>query len=175
MIREVRLLGDPVLRRRTRPVDAFDEHLAELARDLVDTMYAAEGVGLAAPQVGEELRLAVLDVSESRDRSEVVVLVNPTVTRRLGKMASEEGCLSIPGLVETIERAEEVEVEYQDLAGAPRTISGRELLSRVLQHEIDHLDGILFIDHLGPFKREMAVRGWKKRREESAQEAGREP
>lgn len=174
MIREIRELGDPILRLRTRSVEAFDEDLADLARDLADTMYAAEGVGLAAPQVGDDRRITVLDVSETRDGSEVMVLVNPTVVRRVGTIPSEEGCLSIPGLVETIERAEEVDVTYQDLSGERRTVTGRELLSRALQHEIDHLDGILFIDHLGALKRQLAIREWRRKRDEAAEEAGRE-
>ncbi len=173
MIREIRILGDQVLRQRTPRIEAFDESLSELAGDMIETMYAAEGVGLAAPQVGEALRVTVVDVSESRDGSEAMVLVNPRVVRRSGTIPSEEGCLSIPGLVATIDRAEEVDVTYQDLAGESHTVACRELLSRVLQHEIDHLDGILFIDHLGALKREMVVREWRKKREEAAEEAGR--
>lgn len=174
MRRNVRLLGDPILRRRTRPVEPHDAELAELARDLVETMYAEEGVGLAAPQIGDERRVAVLDVGEERDGTEAIVLVNPTVVRRRGTMPSEEGCLSIPGIVETIERADEVEVEYTDLAGERRAIVGRELLSRVLQHEIDHLDGILFIDHLGVLKREMVVKEWLRLKAEAERETARE-
>jgi len=173
VIREIRLLGDPILRRRTRPVETFDEDLAAFARDLIDTMYSAEGVGLAAPQVGDERRITVIDVSEARDGSEVLVLVNPRVVRRQGTIPSEEGCLSIPGSIETIERAEEVEVEYVDLEGKPRKVFGKELLSRVLQHEIDHLEGILFIDHLGVLKRQLVVREWQKRRDEAAEELAR--
>jgi peptide deformylase len=174
VIREIRILGDPILRRRTKPVEAFDGALEELAHDMVETMYAAEGVGLAAPQIGEERRITVIDVSDERDGSRALVLVNPVVVTRRGTIPSEEGCLSIPGLVETIVRAEEVEVRYQSLTGAPLTVTGTELLSRVLQHEIDHLDGILFIDHLGAMQREIAVREWRRKREEAEQEAGRD-
>ena len=174
MIREIRILGDPVLRRRTKVVEAFDGDLEELARDMIETMYKAEGVGLAAPQVGDDRRITVVDVSESRDGSEVMVLVNPAVVSRRGTIVSEEGCLSIPGLVEMIERSEEVEVTYQDLTGAILATNGMELLGRVLQHEIDHLDGILFIDHLGALKRELVIREWRKKREEATQEAGRD-
>jgi peptide deformylase len=163
VILEIRLLGDPILRSRTRPVDRFDDDLASFVGDMIETMYAAEGVGLAAPQVGDPRRVTVIDVSEERDGSEVMVLVNPRLVRRGGMVPSEEGCLSIPGVVETIERAEEVEVEYQDLEGTARIITGRELLSRALQHEIDHLDGILFIDHLGTMKRRMVVSDWRKK------------
>ena len=162
MIREIRLLGDPILRRRTTPVERFDEELAGFLDDLVETMYGAEGVGLAAPQVGDPRRVTVIDVSEERDGTQVLELVNPSILRSEGAIPSEEGCLSIPGLVETIERAAEVEVEYQDRHGERRAIAGTELLSRALQHEIDHLEGILFIDYLGPLKRRMVVREWRR-------------
>jgi peptide deformylase len=170
VIRDIRLLGDPILRSRTQPVDRFDDDLASFARDLIDTMYAADGVGLAAPQVGDERRLAVIDVGDRRDGSEVLLLVNPRIVERRGVIPSEEGCLSIPGIVETIERAEEVEVEYQDLTGATQRTAAHELLSRALQHEIDHLDGILFIDHLGALKRRMVVREWQKKLEAAREE-----
>lgn len=163
MIREIVLLGDPILRQRTREVEAFDGDLADFTADLVETMYAAEGVGLAAPQVGDDRRVTVIDVGTVRDGAEVIALVNPRIVSAAGKIASEEGCLSIPGIVETIDRAARVEVEYRDLTGELRTIAGEELLGRALQHEIDHLEGILFIDHLGPLKRRMVVREWKKR------------
>ena len=158
MIREIRLLGDPILRRRTAPVERFDAELAAFLDDLVETMYAAEGVGLAAPQVGDPRRATVIDVSEERDGSQVLELINPTILRSEGTLPSEEGCLSIPGLVETIERAAEVEVDYRDRRGERHVVSGTELLSRALQHEIDHLEGILFIDYLGPLKRRLVVR-----------------
>jgi peptide deformylase len=158
----IRFLGDPILRQRTVPVERFDAELGVFLDDLVETMYEAEGVGLAAPQVGDPRRVTVIDVSEERDGSQVLELVNPRVLRSNGTIESEEGCLSIPGVVETIERAEEVEVEYQDRAGERRTIGGTELLSRALQHEIDHLEGVLFIDYLGPLKRRMVVREWRR-------------
>lgn len=162
MIREIRLLGDPVLRRRTDPVARFDAELASFLADLADTMYAADGVGLAAPQVGDSRRVTVIDVSDERDGSRILELVNPRVLRSSGTIASEEGCLSIPGLTETVERAAEVEVEYQDRHGERRSVTGTELLSRALQHEIDHLEGVLFIDYLGPLKRRMVVREWRR-------------
>jgi peptide deformylase len=162
VIHEIRLLGDPILRELTREVEKFDEELAAFVADLVETMYAAEGVGLAAPQVGDPRRVTVIDVGVARDGSEVIALVNPRVVSAEGTTQSEEGCLSIPGAVETIERAARVEVEYSDPTGQVRRITGEELLGRALQHEIDHLDGILFIDHLGPLKRRIVVREWKR-------------
>jgi peptide deformylase len=162
VIREIRLLGDPILRRTTDPVERFDEELASFLDDLVETMYHAEGVGLAAPQVGDPRRATVIDVSDERDGSLVLELVNPRILHTEGMIASEEGCLSIPGLTETIERAAEVEVEYRDRHGERRVVAGTELLSRALQHEIDHLNGILFIDYLGPLKRRLVVREWRR-------------
>ncbi|MDX1623406.1 MAG: peptide deformylase [Gemmatimonadota bacterium] len=162
MIREIRYLGDPILRRETDTVEAFDEALASFVDDLVETMYAADGIGLAAPQVGDSRRVTVLDVGTRRDGSDVIRLVNPRIVDREGTVPSEEGCLSIPGIVETIDRAARVEVEYRDLAGGRHTIVGEELLGRALQHEIDHLDGVLFIDHLGALKRRLVVQEWRK-------------
>ncbi|HYO46867.1 MAG TPA: peptide deformylase [Gemmatimonadota bacterium] len=162
MIRDIRLLGDPILRRKTVPVERFDAELASFLEDLLETMYDAEGVGLAAPQVGDPRRVTVIDISEERDGSQVLELVNPRILRSEGTVASEEGCLSIPGMVETIERAAEVEVEYEDRLGERRVVAGTELLSRALQHEIDHLEGILFIDYLGTLKRRMVVREWRR-------------
>ncbi len=166
MIREIRLLGDSALRVKTETVAQFDAELAVLIDDLIETMYAAEGVGIAAPQVGEKRRVTVIDIGEPRDGTQVLELVNPRIIERRGTSVSEEGCLSIPGVIETIERAAEIDVEYQDRTGARRTVTGIELLSRALQHEIDHLDGILFIDHLGALKRRMVVREFRKAMEE---------
>jgi len=162
VIRPIRLLGDPVLRSGTRIVERFDDELAALIDDLVETMYHADGIGLAAPQVGDERRVTVIDVGERRDGSEVIELVNPRILSSSGTIPSEEGCLSIPGLVETIERAAEVEVEYRNRSGATLSIRGTDLLGRALQHEIDHLEGTLFIDYLGSLQRRIVVQEWKK-------------
>jgi peptide deformylase len=162
VIRGIRLLGDPILRRKTVPVERFDAELTSFLEDLVETMYEADGVGLASPQVGDARRATVIDVSEERDGSRVLELVNPRIVRTDGMIQSEEGCLSIPGLTETIERAAVVDVEYQDRHGESRTVTGTDLLARALQHEIDHLEGILFIDYLGPLKRRMVVREWRR-------------
>lgn len=169
---EIRYLGDPILRRKTRPVESFDESLARFVDDLMATMYDAEGVGLAAPQVGDGRRVTVIDVSERRDGTEAIALVNPVILDARGTVESEEGCLSIPGVVETIERAAEVVVEYRDPAGEPQRIEGAGLLARALQHEIDHLDGVLFIDRLGALKRRLAVREFRKAMEEKGLPVG---
>lgn len=160
-IREIRYLGDAVLRRKTNPVERFDDDLGTLLDDLVETMDANMGVGLAAPQVGDTRRVTVVDVSEARDGTEVLELINPVIVSKSGTTDSEEGCLSIPGVVETIERSAQVEIEYQDRYGDRHTVHGVDLLSRILQHEVDHLDGILFIDHLGTLRRDIMVREFK--------------
>ena len=170
MIREIRLLGDPVLRRKTELVERFDAELASFLADLAETMYEADGVGLAAPQVGDTRRVTVIDVSEERDGSRILEIVNPRILSSVGTIPSEEGCLSIPGITETIERAAQVEVEYQDRHGERRVVTGTELLSRALQHEIDHLEGVLFIDYLGPLKRRMVVREWRRSMAEQGSE-----
>jgi len=172
MIRELRFLGDPIHRRKTREVEAFDGELAGLLDDMGETMYHHEGIGLAAPQVGVDLRVTVIDVGESRDGTDLIELVNPRVVSTSGSIPSEEGCLSIPGVVETIERSAEVEVEYQDRSGESRTIVGEEILGRALQHEIDHLEGVLFIDYLGALKRKLVVREFRKAMEERVRTEG---
>lgn len=164
--REIRLLGDPALRERCEPVATFDDELRRLARDLLDTMYAADGIGLAAPQVGVPLRVFAYDVREP-DRP-TGVLVNPEVVERSGSSTEEEGCLSIPGLTAKVERAERVVVEGFDPDGEEVRFEADGLLARCFLHEVDHLDGVLFPDHLSPLKRKLLLDRWSK------QEAGQE-
>lgn len=168
MIREIRLYGDPVLREMCRPVDAVDDEVRELIADLMETMYDADGIGLAAPQVGVPLRVFVYDV---REDSTPGALINPEIVSREGKVKDEEGCLSIPGLAELVERSERILVRGLDATGDPVEIEAEGLLSRCLQHENDHLDGVLFIDHLSPLKRQMLQRKWV-RMDESERKAG---
>lgn len=169
MVREIRLYGDPVLREKSRPVEEFDDDVRRLVADLMETMYAADGIGLAAPQVGVPLRVFVYDV---RDPDlEPGALVNPEIVLREGTDRDEEGCLSLPGLSEVVERAERVVVRGLDESGDPVEIEAEGLLSRCLQHEKDHLDGVLFIDHLSPIKRKLTLRKWEKL-EESERGAG---
>jgi peptide deformylase len=139
-------------------VTTFDGALASLARDLVDTMHAAPGVGLAAPQLGEAVRLVVVDVSVGRDAAKLRILVNPEVEATEGEQHETEGCLSIPDFTERVERPLWVRVSARDLEGRPFTLSGEGLLARALCHEIDHLDGILFVDRLRGLRRERARR-----------------
>lgn len=160
MIRQIRLLGDPVLREKCRPVEAVDEEVRELIEDLRETMYDADGIGLAAPQVGVPLRVFVYDVREEEHLPGV--LVNPRIVDSSGSVRESEGCLSIPDLTEVVERHERVVVEGLDGSGNPARIEAEGLLSRCLQHESDHLDGVLFFDRISPLKRKMLLAKWAK-------------
>jgi peptide deformylase len=151
---EIRKFPEPVLRKKAVPVEEINGAIKTLIDDMVDTMYAASGIGLAAPQIGESLRLIVSDVSVNEERRPLIVLINPEIVYSEGKVSSEEGCLSIPGYVSTIERASIVHVKGFDREGKEVEIEATGLLARALQHEIDHLDGILFVDRLSPIKRE---------------------
>ena len=156
---KMRRYGDPMLRRRAEPVREITEDLRRIVDDMIDTMYDEGGIGLAAPQVGISLRLMV--VGDERGR-EPRGLLNPVIAEQGGEVTAEEGCLSIPGVYADITRAEWVRVEAQDLDGAPVTIRARGLGARVFQHEIDHLDGVLFIDRLDPATRDRIKRRIKK-------------
>jgi peptide deformylase len=157
---EVRYLGDPVLREICREADAVDGEVRALVDDLLETMYAEDGIGLAAPQIGVPMRVFVYDVRD--DEIEPGVLVNPRIVEAAGKQREVEGCLSIPGLDEVVERSERVVVEGLGRDGEPVRIEAEGLLSRCLQHECDHLDGVLFIDRVSPLKRRMLLKKWSK-------------
>jgi peptide deformylase len=152
------LYPDPILRQKAEEVTAFDAELARFAGELAETMYAAPGVGLAATQVGDLRRVAVIDIDGSPDRSHLHVLVNPRVVERIGVQSEVEGCLSIPGFTERVDRPLSVRVTAQRLSGEPFELVGDGFLARALSHEIDHLDGILFIDHLRGLRRQLAMR-----------------
>ncbi len=151
----IRTFGDPVLRDPARPVESFDAALRRLAEDMIETMHDAPGVGLAAPQVGRPLRLFVFDVGG--EEPDPQALANPTLRDEWGEQLEEEGCLSVPGLYYPVKRAERVWAEGLDLDGHEVTIEGTELLARVLQHEVDHLNGVLFIDRLDAEHRSEAM------------------
>ena len=158
-ILKVRRYGDPVLRRRAAPVDEVTDEIRRIIADLTETMYDEVGIGLAAPQVGISLRLIV--VGDEGDR-EARALINPVITEQGNQVTAEEGCLSVPGIFAPVTRAEWVRVEAQDAEGKPVAIDARGLGARVLQHEIDHLDGVLFIDRLDPVTRDRIKRKIKK-------------
>lgn len=143
---------DPRLRKQALPVEIIDDSTRELARDMLETMYAERGIGLAATQVNVQLRIVVMDLSEERNAP--CVFVNPEVITAEGAEESQEGCLSVPGVYDTVERAERVTFRYLDLTGKLVESTADGLLAICLQHEIDHLNGKLFIDYLSPLKRQ---------------------
>ena len=157
------LLPDPILREVSKPVDRVDEAVRKLASDMLETMYDAPGVGLAAIQVAEPLRMLVVDIAGKDEPKAPQVFVNPVVLDRFGAPnVYEEGCLSIPDIYADVERPSEIALEYVDLDGKKQEIKADGLLATVLQHEIDHLDGVLFIDHISKLKREMVIRKFRK-------------
>ena len=157
---DIRVLGDPILRQETALVTTVSDELRRLIDAMFETMYAAKGIGLAAPQVGRTERLTVIDVDE-----EPLVLINPEIVLAEGKTKGEEGCLSIPEIYGDVERSGRVVVRALDRTGKPFEIEGEELLARCLQHEIDHLHGKLFIDFLSVLKRRAALSKWAKEKE----------
>ena len=158
--------GDPVLEKPGAPIKKFDAELEELAEDMFASMYAAQGVGLAAPQIGKSMRFAVVDVTGGKNPEAKIVLANPEVTHAEGEVREEEGCLSIPGFRGYVVRPQFVTVKAQNVKGEPFEIRGENLLARAFCHEIDHLNGILFLQHLGMLKRDMIRRKIKKLRKQ---------
>ena len=157
---KVRIYGDPVLRQRAAEVKSFDDSLRRLIADLRETMRAYQGVGLAATQVGVLQRVLVVDVpldDEGKTRA-AYALVNPVIATRDATQNAEEGCLSIPGIFEDVTRALRIRVNYQDESGASKTLEAEGYLARAIQHEIDHLDGVLLLDRLEPDERKRALR-----------------
>ncbi len=157
MIRPIVKYGEALLHRRAEPIHNITAEVAALARDMVETMYAAPGIGLAAPQVGVPIRLIVIDLSLGRDPSGLITLLNPEFVEREGMQLEEEGCLSVPGFNATVARPERATVKGVDLQGHERSYGGSGLLARALQHELDHLDGRVFVDRLRGIKRELIV------------------
>ncbi len=161
-ILDIRVLGDPVLRKPTKRVTEINDELKQLIADMFETMYAAEGIGLAAPQVGRTERLAVVAVDGAK-----FTLINPEILQRdAGSEKAEEGCLSIPDIYGDVERPGTVTIRATDENGNGYEATGSELLGRCFQHEIDHLDGKLFIDYLSPLKRKAAMSKWEKSKAE---------
>ncbi|MGB7729654.1 MAG: peptide deformylase [Candidatus Acidiferrum sp.] len=158
--------GDPVLEKPAATVRSFDAELQELADDMFASMYAAQGVGLAAPQIGKSIRMTVIDVSNGKNPEAKIVLVNPEIVHAEGEVREEEGCLSIPGFRGYVVRPQFVTVKAQNLKGEPFDIRGENLLARAFCHEIDHLAGVLFLQHLSMLKRDLIRRKIKKLRKE---------
>lgn len=154
MIRPVRIYGDPVLREKAKPVAAFDESLRELVADMFATMAAYNGVGLAANQVGVAQRVLVIDLPIDDETRARFALVNPELSERTGLENGEEGCLSIPGVYEDVKRSKRLRVRGHNEHGAPLDFVAEGYLARAIQHEVDHLDGVLFVDRLSLLKRQ---------------------
>jgi peptide deformylase len=163
MILDIKKYGEPVLNRVAEPVTEFDEALRKLVADMFETMYAAPGVGLAAPQVGVSKRLFVMDCSTTKDPAERVVLINPEIVATEGSQKGDEGCLSFPGIFFEVERPQRVVARAQNVHGEWFEIDAMNLTARCIAHERDHLDGVLFIDYLGPIRRDLLKRKIRKR------------
>jgi peptide deformylase len=170
-VREIKKYPDPVLRKKTASVGAIDEDLCRLIDDMVETMHAAPGVGLAANQVGVPLQIAVIDIGDREEEGKkrpLVVLINPEIVSQEGAVVAEEGCLSVPDFTEKVKRAARVKVRARDRAGKTFELEADGLMAKALQHEIDHLNGILFIDRLSPIKKSIFRRKLKKALAETA-------
>lgn len=163
---EICTFPNPVLKQKSRPIQKIDPKILQLVQDMAETMYSAPGVGLAAPQVGHSLRLAVIDVTPADGPKNLLVLINPEIVAAEGECTWDEGCLSVPDCNEEVKRSKKVVVRYQNLQGENAEITGEELLAIALQHEIDHLDGILFIDRLSPLKRRLIKKKFQKKDKE---------
>ncbi|MGE3519992.1 MAG: peptide deformylase [Vicinamibacterales bacterium] len=162
MIRPLLRYGASVLHEPAGPVDRVTPDIDRLVTDMIETMYVAPGIGLAAPQIGVPLRIFVVDLSIGRDPNGLIVMINPEFVERDGMQIEEEGCLSVPGFNATVVRPARAVVEGLDRHGAPQRIEGTGLLARAFQHEMDHLDGLLFVDRLRGIKRDLIVRKIKK-------------
>lgn len=162
MIYPIVKFGDPVLEKPAEKVTVFDEELKKLVEDMFESMYAARGVGLAAPQIGISRRIAVVDVTFKEDPNAKVVLINPEIIQKQGRHSQSEGCLSIPDFRENVSRAQAVTIRAQDLSGKLFEKTGDDLLARAFQHETDHLNGKLYLSHISAIKRDLIKRKIRK-------------
>ena len=163
-LRPILLFGDPRLEAENEPVEAFDQSLRDLVEDLFESGWKAPGLGLAAPQIGVNLRLATIDLSVGKDADAKIILANPTIVHRQGKTNLEEGCLSFPGLFTTLERPSALTVRAQDENGEWREIEAEGLIAQAVCHEVDHLDGVLLVHHLRGIKKRLFLRRVEKMR-----------
>jgi peptide deformylase len=166
MIFKIVKYPEPVLSQPGEPVTEFDKDLRKFVADMFETMYASQGIGLAAPQVAVPKRITVVDLSMGKNPADKLVLINPEITFREGKQYEEEGCLSFPDIREKIQRSFKVKIRAQNEHGKWFEMDGEELLSRAFQHEIDHLDGVLFITRMSPLKRDLNLRKIRKMQRE---------
>lgn len=161
-LRTIHKFPDPVLRQKAKKITEFDDSLQPLISDMAETMYDAPGIGLAAPQIGESVQLIVVDISKEEDEHKFMVMINPEITEHEGSQIDEEGCLSVLDLTASVKRSQKITVTYQDTTGKQQQMTTEDRFAVVLQHEIDHLNGILFIDHLSPLKRALYKKKVKK-------------
>jgi peptide deformylase len=162
MIREILIWPDPTLKKKAAPVASVDESIRTLVSDMFETMYAADGVGLAAPQVGVLQRIIVLDTTPRQPESKPIAMINPEIVTLEGTTTYTEGCLSIPGEAEDVDRAAKVTVRFLDVDGQQQTLEADGLLAIAIQHETDHLDGVVFVDHVSTLKRELIRKRMKR-------------
>ena len=160
-IEKVRVYGDPVLRKKTEPVTVFDEELTDFVDSMIDTMFENKGIGLAAPQVGVSEKIIVIDKSLGESVDDVMILINPEIYDSEGEATIEEGCLSVPGVYEDVVRPEKIAVRYRDINGVEHDIDADMMLARAIQHEADHLEGILFVDRISTVKRQLLAKTLK--------------
>jgi len=170
MVREILIWPDPILKKKASPVAEVNDSVRALVNDMFETMYAADGVGLAAPQIGVLKNVIVLDTTPRQPDSKPVAMVNPEIISLEGKMVYTEGCLSIPGEAEEVERAAKVTVKFLDPEGNRQTLVAEGLLAVAIQHETDHLNGTMFVDHLSALKRELIRKRMKRLKAERAQQ-----
>lgn len=161
-LRRIYQYPEPVLRKKANKVEGFTEDLQQLIEDMADTMYDAPGIGLAAPQVGESIQLLIVDIRSDAEKREYLTVINPEIVANEGTQIDEEGCLSVPDLTANVKRFKKITLKYQDRDGNPQELTAEDRFAVVLQHEIDHLNGILFIDHLTPLKRSLYKKKMKK-------------
>lgn len=161
-LRKIYQYPEPVLREKANKVENFSEDLQQLIEDMADTMYDAPGIGLAAPQVGESIQLLIVDTRSDAETRDYLAVINPEIVASEGNQLDEEGCLSVPDLTANVKRFKKITLKYQDREGNPQELIAEDRFAVVLQHEIDHLNGILFIDHLTPLKRNLYKKKLKK-------------
>ena len=161
-LRPIITIGHKTLAAKSAPVTVIDDGVRTLARDMIETLHAAPGLGLSAPQVDASVRLVVIDLSLGENPDDLIVMINPEITSQEGQIVREEGCLSVPEVFEKVTRPQKITVQGLDLEGKQRVLEARDLLARVFCHEIDHLDGKLFVDRLSPLKRSLIRKKFKK-------------
>jgi len=169
-ILEIVTIGNPVLTRKADKIKNIDQHVLDLARRMVNTMHSAPGLGLAAPQVNRSIQLITVDISIGENRGDLIVLTNPEILHREGETVLEEGCLSVPGINEKVTRPYRIVIKGFDLDGKEKIIEAEDLLARVFCHEIDHVNGTLFIDHLSPLKKGLIRKKMQKQQDKDIDE-----